>query len=400
MQKLTLPNGIKVLFEKKQGNAVVIQVMVKVGSNDEAKSERGISHFLEHMLFEGTVKRPNNWEISNEIEKIGGDFNAYTTSERTCYYIKVLKKHFSTAVEILADIFQNSIFKEEHIVKERNIVLKEIDMVYDEPRFYQWILLQKYLFEKHPSKNPTYGDRTVIKNLSRKKTIDYFKKHYVPENIVISVVGDIPNWKKEIKEKFVLEKSPLPKKEIVKEPISKKVNVKKEKRKIANTYLVLGFKTIPRTHPDSPVFDVINGILGRGQSGRMFTEIRGKRGLAYDVGTQNISESSFGYFAIYATINKKNIHLVRNLVLKELQRLKTITINDVKESQNFIEGDYLLELEDTQKVADQILFWENVKNADLLKNFIKKIKKVTPADIKRVVEKYYKNYTMVVLEGK
>ena len=118
MQKLTLPNGIKVLFEKKQGNAVVIQVMVKVGSNDEAKSERGISHFLEHMLFEGTVKRPNNWEISNEIEKIGGDFNAYTTSERTCYYIKVLKKHFSTAVEILADIFQNSIFKEEHIVKE------------------------------------------------------------------------------------------------------------------------------------------------------------------------------------------------------------------------------------------------------------------------------------------
>ena len=332
MQKVTLPNGITLIHEKKKGNAVVVQVMVKVGSNHEAKEERGISHFLEHMLFEGTTKRPNNWQISNEIEKIGGDFNAYTTNERTCFYVKVLKKHFSIAVEVLSDIFQNSLFKEEHIVKERNIVLKEIDMVYDEPRFYQWILLQRHLFKEHPCKYPTYGNKKVIKNLSREKTVSYFEKHYVPENIVISVVGDVPNWKKEITEKFSLRPGVLPKKQIVKEPLSKKITIKKERRKVANTYLVLGFKTISRTHPDSPILDVLNGILGRGQSGRMFTEIRGKRGLAYDVGTQNIAEGDFGYFAIYATINRKNIKLVRKLILRELQKVKDATLNDLKES--------------------------------------------------------------------
>lgn len=400
MQKVILPNGLTIIYQKKKGQSVVLQAMVKVGSNEEAEEERGISHFLEHMLFEGTVKRPTNWEISNEIERIGGDFNAYTTNERTCYYIKVLKKYFTTAVEILADIFQNSLFKEEHIVKERNIVLKEIDMIYDEPRFYQWIVLQKNLFQKHPCRNPTYGDKTVIRNLTREKTLAYFKKHYVPKSIVISIVGDIPGWKKQIKNNFQLEEGVRPKKLMIKEPAQKKIVIKKEKRKITNTYLVLGFKTVPRTHPDSLVFDVIDGILGRGQSGRMFTEIRSKRGLAYDVGTQNTSEGSFGYFAVYATINRKNIDLVKELMLKELQKLKEVNETDLQESKDFIEGDYLLELEDAQKVADRLLFWEQVQEANLMNTFIKKIKEVSLSEVKRVVEKYLKNYTMILLEGK
>ena len=198
MREITLKNGLKVLYEQKERNAVVVQIMIKTGSNHEAKDERGISHFLEHILFEGTVKRPTNQEISNEIESIGGDFNAYTTNERTCFYIKVLNKHFHKATDILADIMLHSLFKEEHIAKEKNIVLKEIDMVNDEPSYYQWLLLQSNIFKNHPARHPTYGDRKIIKNLTRKKIMSYFHKHYVAGNMVISVVGNVKDWKEKV----------------------------------------------------------------------------------------------------------------------------------------------------------------------------------------------------------
>ncbi len=132
----------------------------------------------------------------------------------------------------------------------------------------------------------------------------------------------------------------------------------------------------------------------------MFTEIRSKRGLGYDVGTQVMSDNNFGYFAAYAIIDKKNIALVSDLMLEEIGRLNNVTLEEVKEAQDFIEGDYLLEIEDTQKVADQVLFWEQVKGAALMEKYLKRIKKVTVNDVKRVAEKYFRHYAQVVLEGK
>ena len=401
MEKITLPNGLTVVYYHKPGKAVVVEVMIKVGSNNESASERGITHFLEHVLFEGTTNRATNREISNEIEKIGGDFNAYTTNERTCFHVKVLQKHFPIAVEILADVLQNPLLRKEDIKKEKRVVLKEMDMVNDEPRFYQWILLQKHLFDRHPSKYPTYGDRKVIKGLTRDKILGYFKKYYYPQNMVISVVGDIINWKKEITQRFnVLSTSQKSKGVIVAEPITTKNSEHKEKRKIANTYLIMGFKTVPILHADAPALEVLNGIVGRGQSGRMFAEIRGKRGLAYDVGTQNVSEIGFGYFAAYASVDRKNSGIVKQLMLQELEKLKSVSELDLKEAKEYIEGNYYLSLEDSQKTADQVVFWEQAKDANLINEFIPLIKKVTPADIKRVVERYFKRYVFVMLEGK
>ncbi|NQV91566.1 insulinase family protein [Candidatus Woesearchaeota archaeon] len=400
MKEITLKNGLNVLYEQKKRNAVVVQIMIKTGSNHEAPEERGISHFLEHILFEGTTKRPTNQQISNEIESIGGDFNAYTTNERTCFYIKVLNKHFSKAIDILSDIMLNSLFKEEHIKKEKNIVLKEIDMVNDEPSYFQWLLLQNNIFKKHPARFPTYGDRKIIKNLTRKMVTDYFHKHYVAGNMVISIVGDVKNWKKEVEVFSNIPKgsgNTLPKGN---EPLAKRNEVYKKKKKNINTYTLMGFKTVPRTHKDSYTLEVINGILGRGQSGRMFTQIRGKRALAYEVGTQHISEAGFGYFAVYATIDRKNVPLVKKLVLEEIKKVKNITAKDLKESKDFIEGNYLLSMEDVQKVADQLLFWDQIGHANGMKNFVSEIKKVTINDVKRVATKYFNYYTMAIVEGK
>ena len=398
MQKVTMPNGLKVIYKHKPGNAVIIQILIKVGSNYEKADERGISHFLEHILFEGTKKRPSNQLISNEIEKIGGEFNAYTSTERTCFYIKVLKKHFAKAVDVLSDIMQNSLFAKENIEKEKNIVMKEIDMVHDEPNYYQWILLQKNLFKSHPCKYPTYGDRTIIQNLNRKKVMDFYSKYYVPNNMLVCVVGDVPNWKN-IAKKFTLSRKKVTKKKLIEEKVSKKNEIKKEKRNMANSYMILGFKTVPKLHNDSYALDVVNGILGRGQSGKMFTEIRSKQGLAYEVGTQKVSEVSYGYFAAYASVNRKNITQVKDLMLKEISKLKNVTKKDLKEAKDYVEGNYLLDIEDGQKVADHTLFWEQVKDAKMVDKYLNEIKKVKITDVKRVVEKYFNHHTQIVLEG-
>lgn len=400
MEKVVLPNGLTVIHLPKPGKGVVIDVMVKVGSNDEAASERGISHFLEHILFEGTAKRPSNKAITNEIERIGGEFNAYTTYERTCFHIKVLQKHFPLAVEILADILQHPLLRLKDIAREKKVVLKEIDQVYDEPRFYQWVLLQKHLFQKHPSKFPTHGDRKVVARLTREKVLHYYKKFYPQNNMVVAVVGDVPQWKQEIQRWFVMKPRTLPVRQQVHEPSLRHDIERREQRKSANTYTVMGFKTVPATHGDAPVLDVINGILGRGQSGRMFAEIRGKWGLGYDVGTQNVSEVQFGYFAVYASVDRKNTDRVKELALKELRKLQEVAPRDVQEAQDFLEGSYYLSLDEAQKAADQLLFWELAIDAHAMEEYIQKVKRVCTDDVKRVAKKYFNHYAWVVLDGR
>jgi predicted Zn-dependent peptidase len=400
MKEVVLPNGLKVLFVPKKSNSVVVQVMIKVGSNDELPHERGISHFLEHILFEGTKKRPNSLIISNEVERIGGNFNAYTTNERTCFYVKVLTKHFDIALDVLLDILQNSLFDKDHIKREKNIVLKEIEMVNDEPSFYQWVLLQKKIYKKHLSRFPTYGDPKVVKNLTRQKIVDFYEKYYVPNNMTLLIVGDVKNWKKKVENLFVLKKKNFKRRSKVAEPVQKRSQVFKEKRDLINNRTIIAFKSVDRKHKDSFVLDVINSILGRGQSGRMFSEIRTKRGLAYEVSTQYICDKSYGYFAVYASVDKKNTKTVLKVALEEIQKLKKTSKKDLDEAINFIEGCYLMEVEDNQKMADQLLMWDHVCGVDGFNDYIKKIKKVSVSDVKRVISKYFNHHTMVVLEGK
>ncbi|MFH1332062.1 MAG: pitrilysin family protein, partial [archaeon] len=153
MKKTTLSNGITLITEKRSTKSVTIQVTVKAGSNHENEKIAGISHFIEHMLFEGTKNR-TAIELANEIESIGGEINAATSTERTLYYVTVLKKYFDKAVDVLADLIQNPLFEEKAIEKERNVVLDEVNLVMDDPKRYQWVLFQRTLYKKHPARNP------------------------------------------------------------------------------------------------------------------------------------------------------------------------------------------------------------------------------------------------------
>ena len=401
MKHYTLPNGLKVLYTHKPGKILTCEVMVKVGSNNETEGERGISHMIEHLLFEGTRKRPTGKIIANEIESVGGEFNAYTTSVRTNYHIKVLSKHFKLAMDVLSDLLFHPIFLEKSFLRERKVVLKEIDMLYDNPRYFQWIILQDLLFTKHPSKKPVYGNKKQILKLTVSDIQKYYQKHYVPGNMVLSIVGDIPHWK-EFSCKYFgnISSTKVPKTTLFKEPYQKRNRNKTQKRPVLNTQIVIAYHTVSRKHKDSYVFDVIDGILGRGQSGRIFTELREKRGLAYDVGTHHVSDIDFGYFAIFSSVDKKNISLVKKLVKKELKLLLKITPKDLKESQKFVEGNFYLNLESTHQLADQTLVWEHICGAESIAEYVKKIRAVTIKDVKRVVKKYFTYSSTVIIEGK
>jgi len=398
MKKFVLKNGLTVLLKQKPTNSIAIEVTVKVGSNHEPINFSGISHFIEHMLFEGTKKRSAQ-QIANEIESIGGDINALTASERTSYYIVVLHKHFSRALDVLSDLIQNPLFDEKMIEKERRVILDEINLTTDDPKIHQWMLFQKTLYKKHPCRHPVYGTKKSVSNLKRKDLVKFYSEYYVPNNMIISIVGNVDEKVlKKIEEKFSFSKNPLPKIKKVIEPKQTKSLKFIEKRKILHSYMVFGYKAVQRNHPDSFVFDVIRSILGRGQSSRMFHEIRTKRGLAYIVGVHYESGTDYGWIAVYVGTDKKNLNKIKGLILKEVQRLKNVSDNDMKDAINFIEGDYLLSNEDNYTLADTMSVWEIVGQTGLVENYVKKIKKVKKGDVKRVVGKYFKNPTHIVIK--
>jgi predicted Zn-dependent peptidase len=399
MEKTTLKNGITLITEKRSTKSVTIQVMVKAGSNYENEKIAGISHFMEHMLFEGTKTR-TAIEIANEIESLGGEINAATSNERTVYYITVLKKYFDTAVEVLADMIQNPLFDEKALEKERGVVLDEVNMVVDDPKRYQWVLFQKTLYKKHPAKNPIYGTAQAIKTITRQDMLDYYEKHYKPNNIIITVVGNMKDTKEKIEQKFIFQPKETGKREKIDEPQLERVETLVEPREILQSYMMMGYKTVPRTHEDSYTIDVIRAILGRGQSSRLFDEIRVKRGLAYSLGVIHDSETDYGWLAVYVGTDKRNIETVKEIILNEVSKLKKTSSNEIKDAKRFIEGNYYLENEDNHSMADNLASWEMIGDLQGAEEYVKRIKKVTKQDIKRVIEKYMKNYVYVGIEQK
>jgi len=400
MKSYTLKNGLKIVLHSKKSNSVVIEVSINVGSNYEEQEQRGISHVIEHMLFEGTLNRTQN-QIANEIEKLGGEINAATSHDRTYFYIKIPKKHFEIGLDVLADMIKNPLFDEKIIEKEKKVVIDEINLVLDEPRFYRWVLFLKKLYKKHPIKNPIYGFKESVKAMTKADLIKFYEKYYIPNNIVVSVVGGVSSIANVKKAFGDLKRGRKVRIEKISEPRQRTAQKIVEKRKTMQSYVVIGYKTVERVKKESYVLDVIAAILGRGQSGKLFNEIRTKRGLAYDVGVYHETSKNYGFFGVYVDTNKKNIMTVKKIVSDELEKLKNVSDRDLKEAKTFIEGKFVLNEEDNRKFADFICFWENVGNVSYLNSYIKNINNVRKSDVSRVVKKYLgKNYVLAVIEQK
>jgi len=389
-------NGMTVLLEGRASESVAIEVMVKAGSNHEGKI-KGIAHFVEHMLFEGTKTR-SSWDLANEIEAIGGEFNAGTSNEFTVYYIHLQKKHLSIAIDVLSDILINSSFSEDAIEKQRKVVSDEINLVTDEPRFHQWVLFQQALYKKYPSRFPVYGDMKSILNVTRDDLLKFYKGHYTPDNMILTIVGDIDKTKAKqmIKKAFILNGKA---KKIGLSRVEKleKNKTKKEKKPLMQSYLVYGYPAVKRNHKDSYVFDVMRAILGRGQSGRLFQEIRTKLGLAYEVGAHYESSVYTGFFAVYANTHKENIRKIISIIKREFSKLDNLSGKDLKDAKDSIEGSHVLKNEDNRSYAENLAFWEYAGGS--AKGYIKSIKRVTKKDILRVRDRYFKKSATAIIES-
>lgn len=397
MNRYNLSNGLKIIESKRNSDIVTIQVTVNTGSNNETQDKKGISHFVEHIVFEGTKKRTSE-EIANTIESLGGDISAYTSTEVTCFFIKISKEYFDKALDILSDIIINPSFEQKRINQERKIILSEIKMVNDEPRHYQWILFLKSLFKTFPAKNPSYGTVESVNSITKKDLINYHKKYYTSKNIVISIVGNVQNAKAKVERYFGKMNSSDVTISLKEETINQSSKLI-EKRKINQSYVVLGYKTPKRKESESYTFDVIRAILGRGLSGKLFREIRTKYCLAYDVGIYNDPNIHYGVFAAYFSTQKQNIQKCIRITLKEFKKLKRITDKELSEAKQFLEGEFLLNNEDSQVFASQLGEWELASKAEDCINYVDRIKKVTKKDISRIVDKYLnEKYALAIIE--
>jgi predicted Zn-dependent peptidase len=362
-------------------------VAVRAGSSFERAELNGITHFVEHMVFEGTKKR-NALEITNAIEGIGGEIGAYTTSERTCFYIKLVPRHLARALEVLLDIMQNPLFAKPSIEKERKVIINEINMKHDEPRFYQWELFMKILFPNHPISYPISGTKQSVASIDRSKLLDYYNKYYVPGNMKIVYAG--PNQariEKQIARLFgkikpgnisVEYKAPL-----------KGCGKKSARRDVNQSYMVFGYQTVARKNSDSYALDVARAVLGKGLSGRIVEEIRAKKGLAYEVGCQHEAGIDFGLFAIYLSTDEKNLAKCESIIKRHFLKLKRVTDKELEEAKNYLEGEFLIEMEDNRKYADALAFWDFCGLGINLEDYIKRIRFVSRKDVSRVAKKYF-----------
>ncbi len=389
-QKELLKNGIRIVTEEiPYVNSVSIGLWIKAGSRYENFENNGISHFIEHMLFKGTKERTAK-EIANSIDKIGGQLNAFTSKECTCLYAKVLDSHFDIAVDVLADMFFNSTFSDEDIDKEKGVVLEEINMYEDSPEDLVHDLFSQTVWSGNSLGMPVLGTENSLAGLSREKILDYFKKNYIPQNIVISIVGNIKHKDATEKVKKYFEKARHRENEIAKTLApSFEPEYMFKKKLTEQVHLCMGFAGIDIRSDEYYPMLVLNNTFGGAMSSRLFQKIREDRGLAYSVFSYPSSFEDCGLFSIYAGSKPDNLKSVAKLIMEEIRTIKEkgITEEELHDSREQLKGSYILGLESTSgrmiSIGKSELFHEKIYTpAEILE----KLDGVRIEDINKIID--------------
>jgi len=345
-----LENGVRIICEKiPYMRSVSVGIWVGAGSRNEKKEINGISHFIEHMLFKGTKKRSAK-EIAESIDSIGGQINAFTAKECTCYYTKTLDTHIDIAIDVLSDMFFNSVFSEKDIEIERKVVLEEISMYEDSPEELVHDFLSETVWENDAIGMPILGTYECLKNINRNKIVDYISNHYLPENTVIAVAGNydekvlIENVKKNF-ESWRSDKVPVKQYERAQFKVSNKV----KQKDIEQVHICLGFEGIEHGNDDLYSLLALNNVFGGGMSSRLFQKIREEKGLVYSIYSYPSSYCNTGLFTIYAGMSPEHQETFLKLVMDEIKQLVKYGISDdeLAKSKEQLKGSYILGLEST-----------------------------------------------------
>ncbi len=391
-KKKTYKNGLRVVTVPMKDNpTVTVLVLVGTGSDYEPKEINGISHFLEHMCFKGTIKRPNSKVISHELDSLGCQYNAFTGSEYTGYYAKGDSKNFKQMFDVVTDIYLNSTFPESEMEKEKGVIVEEINMYEDMPASHVQDLFSEVLYGDQPSGRSTLGSKENIYKMVRDNFVEYKKTHYVSENTVVIVAGNITNDEvyKEVDKYF----KDVPVTKTGKKPKTKdsqdKPNVLVKYKDTDQTHFVLGVRTFDIFDKRNTAFSLLGAVLGAGMSSRLFTKLREEMGVAYYVRAFNQASLDHGSFQISAGVNNSRTEEVIKEILKECNKLinEKVGINELEKVKSLIIGNTKMSLEATDDIANyygsQELMKKEIKT---LEEKIKEIKAITAEDIQKMAK--------------
>lgn len=389
----TFDNGLKLVVAEMEGLlSVACGVMVKTGSANESAEENGISHFIEHTMFKGTKKR-SAFEISDFVDRIGGQINAYTSKQMTCYYTHSTKEHFGDSMEILSDIFFNSVFDKDELVKEKGVIIEEINMSEDSPEDLCLDLLSESYFGTEGLGQTILGSAKNVRSFNRQAVQKYMDKYYTADNVVIAVAGNV-NLKEaeELAEKYF-----VPHFKAVKSAAQKTaaqitpVNLKKSK-KIEQSHIGICMRGIPLSDERRDALNIANVVLGGGMSSRLFQKIREEMGLCYSVYSYLSCYRETGVIEVYAGVNTDNRDVAFRAITEEIKRFKESGVN----TQEFLRGKEQLKsslILGQESVSGQMqLYGRHALFNGTLFDFnarLESISKITEKDVAAVIGEFF-----------
>ena len=399
VNKTVLSNGITILTKHMPHvRSVSMGVWVNVGARDESREENGLSHLIEHMIFKGTRTR-TAYEIAKEFDAIGGQTNAFTAMENTCYHARVLESHLDTMVDILSDIFLNSIFEAVEVERERPVILQEIGMVEDSPEEYIHILTGRNYWGDNPLGRSILGSPDNILRFDAEAVRSFFQRCYQPDRILIAAAGQVahnalvdrlaPAFEAiQPGQGFRERETPI---------VQRQVEVCH--RQLEQVHLCLSTPGLATTHPERFAFSLMNSILGGNMSSRLFQEIREKRGLAYAVYSYLVSYEDTGMFGVYAGVEPSRAVEVTSLIAQILNQLKEkpVPIGELRDAKEFTKGSMLLASESTDNQMVRLAQGEiNYQRYVPMEEVVAHIDAVSPEDIQALAVRLFQDQQLVL----
>ncbi|MCE5243310.1 MAG: pitrilysin family protein [Syntrophobacteraceae bacterium] len=380
-------------------HSVSTGIWISVGSRDESERERGITHFIEHMLFKGTRRR-SALDIAKELDSVGGFANAFTSKEHVCFHAKVLDAHLPLVADVLTDIFLNSVFAPNEIEREQQVVLQEIRMIEDTPDEYVHILFQEMFWKNHPLGLPIYGTAQTVEKIGHEQILDYVSRTFRPESIVISATGNLDH------QEFVDLVAPsmemlgcVVQSEKRRKPRNHQA-ISIIQKDLEQVHLCLGMEGTSQVDDYRYACYLLNVILGSSMSSRLFQEIREKRGLAYSVYSFANSHVDAGLLGIYAGIGTENVRETLEVIQQQLSLLarEPIPEAELSAAKEYLRGSMYLNAESTDSRMNRL-----AKNEFLFGRYVtfeeveEKIARVTPDMIQSWFQQVFKPERLTLL---
>lgn len=399
VNKTVLTNGITILTKHMPHvRSVSMGVWVNVGARDESLEENGLSHLIEHMIFKGTRKR-TAYQIAKEFDAIGGQTNAFTAMESTCYHARVLESHLDTMVDILTDIFLNSVFEPVEVERERPVILQEIGMVEDSPEEYIHILAGRNYWGDNPLGRSILGSPENILRFDADSVRSFFQRCYQPDRILIAAAGKVDHQALVDRLAPAFERirpgDGLPQRWTP--PVSRHIDVCH--RKLEQVHICLSTPGLATTDPARFAFSLMNSILGGNMSSRLFQEVREKRGLAYAVYSYLVSYEDTGMFGVYAGVEPSRAVEVTTLICRILRQLKDTPVlpGELCDAKEFTKGNMLLASESTDNQMVRLAQGEiNYQRYVPLEEVVDHIDAVTAEDIQALADSLFQENQMVL----